>query len=77
MISLEEVAAVLSAPDNLKHRCMLSLVCSGGLRAGKLLNLKVTDINWVRKAAVDSEGQGKERQDEWIFRFKVVLRHFR
>ena len=60
VMSQEEVAAVLSSTDNLKHRCMLSLLYSGGLRAGELINLKVTDVNWVRKQLWIQKGKGKK-----------------
>ncbi|WP_017734040.1 tyrosine-type recombinase/integrase [Nafulsella turpanensis] len=62
VMSLEEMVAVLSAPDNLKHRCMLSLLYSGGLRAGELINLKVTDINWERKQIRIRKGKGKKER---------------
>jgi integrase/recombinase XerD len=36
------------------------LLYSGGLRAGELINLKVTDINWVRKQLWIQKGKGKK-----------------
>ena len=60
VMSQQEISAVLSSTDNLKHRCMLSLLYSGGLRAGELINLKVTDLNWVRKQLWIQKGKGKK-----------------
>lgn len=54
VISEEEVAAILNATVNLKHKAMLSLMYSAGLRRGELLNLKLEDIDskrmliWIR-----------------------------
>ena len=45
VLSKEEVHEILSAPMNLKHQAMLTLVYSAGLRCGELLNLQVGDIN--------------------------------
>ncbi len=45
VISEQEVEAILNASDNLKHRCMLSLIYSAGLRRSELLNLKKNDID--------------------------------
>ena len=60
VISLEEVAAILSSPANLKHRCLLALLYSGGLRAEEVLGLKVTDIAWERKQLWIRKGKGKK-----------------
>jgi integrase/recombinase XerD len=54
VISEEEVATILNATGNMKHKSMLSLMYSAGLRRGELLNLKLEDIDskrmliWVR-----------------------------
>lgn len=48
IISEEEVAAILDALKNTKHRTMLSLIYSAGLRRSEVLNLKPTDIDSKR-----------------------------
>ncbi|AHM59135.1 integrase/recombinase [Flammeovirgaceae bacterium 311] len=60
VMSQEELRAVLSASGNLKHRCMLSLLYSSGLRAGELINLKLTDIDWERKQIRIRYAKGKK-----------------
>lgn len=60
VMSQDEVLAILSASGNLKHRCMLSLIYSSGLRAGELIKLKVTDINWERRQVFIRKGKGKK-----------------
>jgi integrase/recombinase XerD len=60
VMSQDELRAVLSATGNLKHRCMLSLLYSGGLRAGELIMLKLTDIDWERKQIRLRQAKGKK-----------------
>jgi integrase/recombinase XerD len=60
VLSQEEVMAVIEAPDNLKHRLMLMLIYSAGLRRSELLNLKVQDIDIHRCAVRIRGGKGKK-----------------
>ena len=48
VISKEEVQAIINATNNVKHKCLLSLLYSAGLRRSELLNLKLTDIDSKR-----------------------------
>lgn len=54
----EEVTALLRAVDNLKHRCILMLIYSAGLRLGELINLRLSELQpaqnrlFVRKGRV-------------------------
>lgn len=45
VISEEEVAAIINATRNLKHKAMLSLMYSAGLRRSEVLNMKSSDID--------------------------------
>ena len=58
VISEEEVAAIINATVNQKHRTMLSLMYSGGLRRGELLNLKLGDIDSKRMLIWIRSGKG-------------------
>lgn len=48
VISQEEVLAIIKATKNIKHKCIVSLLYSAGLRRSELLNLKITDIDSKR-----------------------------
>jgi integrase/recombinase XerD len=48
VLSTEEVAAIINALDNIKHKCMLSLIYSAGLRRSELINMKIADIDSKR-----------------------------
>lgn len=43
-----ELKALFSAPTLLKHRIVLSLIYSAGLRGQEAINLKISDIDFVR-----------------------------
>ena len=48
VLSKEEVANILSAVDNVKHRAILMTVYSAGLRVGEVVRLKLEDIDTDR-----------------------------
>ena len=52
------MAALLNAVDNLKHKCILMLIYSAGLRMGELLALERTDIIPERKQVLVRGGKG-------------------
>lgn len=58
VLSEQEVAAILKAPANLKHRCILMLIYSAGLRLGELIALERTDIIPERKQVLIRGGKG-------------------
>ena len=60
VMSQEEVKDIIFTLANLKHRCMLALLYSAGLRAGDLINLRLTDIDWDRKQIQIRQGKGKK-----------------
>jgi integrase/recombinase XerD len=57
--SREEVCALLDAEMNSKHRALLALYYSAGLRCQEGLYLKVTDIDSKRMIIHIREGKGK------------------
>ena len=49
ILNRSELRALFSAPKLLKHRILLTLAYSAGLRAQELINLKLSDIDFERK----------------------------
>lgn len=44
VLSQEEVLRLITTPANIKHKAILSLLYSGGLRLSEVLNLRIEDI---------------------------------
>ena len=60
ILSAEEVKKILTASQNLKHRTMLSLIYSAGLRRSELINLKLVDIDSSRMTIHIRQSKGKK-----------------
>jgi integrase/recombinase XerD len=60
VLSKEEVRAILNALGNIKHRTMLSLIYSCGLRRSELLKLKPADIDSKRNIIIIKAAKGKK-----------------
>ncbi|MEN8186817.1 MAG: tyrosine-type recombinase/integrase [Bacteroidota bacterium] len=48
VLSLNEVGEIINATRNLKHKVLLSIIYSAGLRIGEALSLKLNDIDSAR-----------------------------
>ncbi len=60
VLSREELIALLVATPNLKHRTILSLLYSAGLRIGELLNLRVQHIDLDRLQVHVKNAKGRK-----------------
>lgn len=60
VLSKEEVKLILTAHRNIKHRTMLSLIYSCGLRRSELLNLTPLDIDSNRNIILIRQAKGKK-----------------
>lgn len=60
VISLEEVRSIIENTNNIKHRCIVSLLYSAGLRRSELLNLKFEDIDSKRMVITVKHGKGNK-----------------
>jgi integrase/recombinase XerD len=60
VLSKEEVKAILNALGNVKHKAMLSLIYSCGLRRSELLNLKPADVDSKRGVVIIRQSKGKK-----------------
>ena len=64
ILSQAEVAALLTASHNLKHRAILTTLYAAGLRVSELCQLQVTDIDSARM--VLRVRQGKGQHDRYV-----------
>jgi site-specific recombinase XerD len=60
ILSVEEINKLLSVIDNLKHKAIIYLLYSCGLRISELINLKFTDIDRDRMLLNVKQGKGKK-----------------
>lgn len=60
VLSKEEIKLILEAHSNLKHKTMLSLIYSCGLRCGELLALKPVHIDSKRNIVLLKNAKGKK-----------------
>jgi len=58
-LSKEEVARILSNVDNIKHKAILMLVYSAGLRVSEVVKLKPEDIDSDRKLILIKGAKGR------------------
>lgn len=71
VLSKEEVVRLLQATRNLKHRAILALIYSAGLRIGELLHLSLDDIDVERR--VVHVRQAKGRKDRYAMLAESIL----
>lgn len=60
VLSKKEVLSLIDNTNNLKHRCIVSLLYSAGLRRSELLNLKLEDIDSKRMLILIKNSKGNK-----------------
>jgi len=77
VLSKEEIKLLLGAHSNIKHKAMLSLIYSCGLRRSELLNLKLNDIDSKRGLVIIRQGKGrKDRVAPLSEKLLALLRNY-
>lgn len=75
VLSREEVSAILEAKTNIKHKVLLKLLYSTGMRISELCNLKISDIDSKRMLIRINQGKGKK--DRMTLLSKSILKELR
>ena len=75
VLSAEEIKLLIENTNNIKHKCIVSLLYSAGLRRSELLNLKVNDID--SKRMLIFIGSSKGNKDRYTLLSEVTLAHLR
>lgn len=77
VLSKKEVARILSATTNLKHRAAIMTAYSGGLRLGEVCNLRPSDIDVDRKQIRIGLGKGQKTRYTLLSpKLLLVLREY-
>ena len=64
VLSKREVIDLIRSTRNLKHRAILGMIYSAGLRISELLNLRLSDIDVDRRQVFIRDGKG--RKDRYV-----------
>jgi site-specific recombinase XerD len=75
VLSIEEIKSLIENTNNIKHKCIISLLYSAGLRRSELLNLKVNDID--SKRMLIYIGNAKGNKDRYTLLSEATLTDLR
>jgi integrase/recombinase XerD len=75
VLSKSEVQKIIANTPNIKHKCIVSLLYSAGLRRQELLDMKITDIDSARMMIRVNQGKGKK--DRYTVLSKILLEDLR
>jgi integrase/recombinase XerD len=75
VLDLSEVESLFSVTKNLKHKAILMITYSSGLRASETARLKLTDIDSKRMMVRISQGKGGK--DRYSILSQTTLEHLR
>jgi len=75
VLSKKEIVKILKVTKNIKHKTILLLIYSAGLRLGELLNLKIGDVDSERMKIHIKQGKGKK--DRYIMLSENMLKLLR
>lgn len=77
VLSQEEVLAIISNIENIKHRATISLLYAAGLRISELINLKIADIDSDRMLIrVVQSKRNKDRYVSLSEKILILLRNY-
>ena len=77
ILTVEEVELILKHCINLKHKCILMTLYSGGLRRSELINLKISDIDSRRMLIRIAQSKGnKDRHTLLSEKLLLLLRDY-
>ncbi len=71
VLSKDQILGIIQNTNNIKHRCIVSLLYSSGLRRNELLNLTVTDIDSERMMVKVRSAKGNK--DRFTVLSKSIL----
>ena len=75
VLDLSEVEALFAVTENIKHKAILMIIYSSGLRISEAANLKITDIDSKRMMVRVQQGKGSK--DRYTILSKTALEQLR
>lgn len=71
ILSKEEIESMIENTNNIKHRLLIELLYSSGMRIGECLKVKVKDIDTERRIIFIKNGKGKK--DRYVITSKKFI----
>ena len=75
VLSTEEIKLMINQTTNIKHKCIITLLYSGGLRRSELINMKISDI--LSDQMLIKIRNGKGNKDRYVGLSKYQLKLLR
>lgn len=73
VLSKEEVFSMIKLTDNIKHKAILMITYSAGLRVSETINLKLKDIDSKRNTLIIRQGKGKKDRNSLLSEKTLVF----
>ena len=77
VLSKEEVQRLFQKSYNLKHKTILAIIYSCGLRVSEMINMKITDIDYERNTIwIRNSKSNKDRQVQLAFQIQELIKQY-
>ncbi len=77
ILSEQQVISILRHTHNLKHKTIIAMLYSSGLRVGELLNLRIPDVSFEKNIIFVRGGKGKKDRITILSeKLKIVLKKY-
>lgn len=60
VLSKNEIKKIIETADNIRHKLMVQILYSSGLRVSEIINLKINNIDFIRKTVHVQGAKGKK-----------------
>lgn len=75
ILTVEEMEQIIKHCNNLKHKCILMTIYSGGLRRSELIQLRISDVDSERKLLFISHSKGSKDRYTLLSEKLLTLLH--
>jgi len=73
IISESELLKVLKATENIKHKTIITMLYSSGVRRAELLNLRIRDLDFEKKIIFVRGGKGKKDRTTILADYAILV----
>jgi len=73
IISESELLKLLKATENIKHKTIITMLYSSGVRRGELLNLRIQDLDFEKKIIFVRGGKGKKDRTTILADYAILV----